>query len=124
MSCTFCPRVIVTDRDLVLMKACEDVFPQSNHLLRRWHIFNDITKHCRKRIKSDKTWGSSSNVEEISRISDTECIYASVCRPSIFIVQRSSCFWVSLQYLVGEVSRQICIIVDRQKYQFWKFNNK
>nr|KAJ0191581.1 hypothetical protein LSAT_V11C800398770 [Lactuca sativa] len=55
---SFCPRVIVTDRDLALMKACENVFPQSNHLLCRWHIFNDITKHCRKRIKSDKTWGS------------------------------------------------------------------
>nr|KAJ0211591.1 hypothetical protein LSAT_V11C400199230 [Lactuca sativa] len=55
---SFCPCVIVTDRDLALMKACEDVFPQSNHLLCRWHIFNDITKHCRKHIKSDKTWGS------------------------------------------------------------------
>nr|KAJ0199010.1 hypothetical protein LSAT_V11C600320760 [Lactuca sativa] len=43
---SFCPRVIVTDRDLALMKACEDVFPQSNNLL------------CRKRIKSDKSWGS------------------------------------------------------------------
>nr|KAJ0203885.1 hypothetical protein LSAT_V11C500256000 [Lactuca sativa] len=29
----FCPRVIVTDRDLALMKACGDVFLQSNHLL-------------------------------------------------------------------------------------------
>ncbi|XP_052627015.1 protein FAR1-RELATED SEQUENCE 5-like [Lactuca sativa] len=55
---SFCPRVIVTDRDLALMKACGDVFPQSNHLLCRWHIFNDITKHCRQRIKPQKTWNS------------------------------------------------------------------
>ncbi|CAI9275438.1 unnamed protein product [Lactuca saligna] len=46
---SFCPRVIVTDRD---------AFPQSNHLLCRWHIFNDITKHCRQRIKPQKTWNS------------------------------------------------------------------
>ncbi|KAL4558334.1 hypothetical protein LXL04_036532 [Taraxacum kok-saghyz] len=55
---SFCPRVIVTDRDLALMKACEDVFPESNHLLCRWHIFNDITKRCRPRINLQKTWGS------------------------------------------------------------------
>nr|KAJ0185535.1 hypothetical protein LSAT_V11C900495140 [Lactuca sativa] len=55
---SFCHRVIVTDRDLTLMKACKDVFPQSNHLLCRWHIFNDITKHCRRHIKLEKTWGS------------------------------------------------------------------
>nr|KAJ0228406.1 hypothetical protein LSAT_V11C100017390 [Lactuca sativa] len=43
---SFSPRVIVTDRDLTLMKACEDVFSQSNHLL------------CRQRIKPQKTWNS------------------------------------------------------------------
>ena len=55
---SFCPRVIVTDRDLALMKACEDVFPENNHLLCRWHIFNDITKCCRPRINLQKTWDS------------------------------------------------------------------
>ncbi|KAM0017110.1 putative Zinc finger, SWIM-type, MULE transposase domain, FHY3/FAR1 family [Helianthus debilis subsp. tardiflorus] len=53
---SFCPRVIVTDRDLALMKACAEVFPQSNHLLCRWHIQNDIIKHCRPRIRSQETW--------------------------------------------------------------------
>ncbi|XP_022027110.1 protein FAR-RED ELONGATED HYPOCOTYL 3-like [Helianthus annuus] len=53
---SFCPRVIVTDRDLALMKACAEVFPQSNHLLCRWHIQNDIIKHCRPRIRSQQTW--------------------------------------------------------------------
>ncbi|GJY45963.1 RNA-directed DNA polymerase, eukaryota [Tanacetum coccineum] len=31
-------RVIVTDRELTLMNACEKVFPHANHLLCRWHI--------------------------------------------------------------------------------------
>ncbi|KAJ9540010.1 hypothetical protein OSB04_026516, partial [Centaurea solstitialis] len=30
INASFCPRVIVTDRDLALMKACGEVFPQSN----------------------------------------------------------------------------------------------
>lgn len=33
------PRVIVTDRELALMSACEHVFPHSVRLLCRWHIF-------------------------------------------------------------------------------------
>lgn len=32
------PDTIVTDRALALMKACEQVFPKSYHLLCRWHI--------------------------------------------------------------------------------------
>nr|KAJ0207842.1 hypothetical protein LSAT_V11C500264300 [Lactuca sativa] len=53
---SFCPRVIITDRNLALMKVCEDVFPQSNLLFFRWHIFNNITKNCRTRIRSKMTW--------------------------------------------------------------------
>ncbi|KAD5960291.1 hypothetical protein E3N88_11763 [Mikania micrantha] len=48
---SFSPRVIVNDRDLALMKACAEVFPESNHLLYRRHIENDIIKHCRPRIR-------------------------------------------------------------------------
>nr|GEV14008.1 hypothetical protein [Tanacetum cinerariifolium] len=32
------PHVIVTDRELTLIKACRIVFSQANHLLCRWHI--------------------------------------------------------------------------------------
>lgn len=41
------PSVIVTDRDLALMKACTNVFPDSNKLLCRWHIWQNILKKCR-----------------------------------------------------------------------------
>ncbi|GJW14271.1 FAR1-related sequence 5-like protein, partial [Tanacetum coccineum] len=50
------PRVIVTDRELALMKACKIVFPQANHLLCRWHIGQNIWKHCRRTIRSNRDW--------------------------------------------------------------------
>lgn len=42
------PSVIVTDRDLALMKACTNVFPDSNKLLCRWHIWKNILTNCRR----------------------------------------------------------------------------
>lgn len=50
------PRVIITDRELALMKACEIVFPHANHLLCRWHIGRNIFKNCRPTIKSQRDW--------------------------------------------------------------------
>lgn len=41
------PTVIVTDRELALMNACTNVFPNSNKLLCRWHIWQNILKNCR-----------------------------------------------------------------------------
>ena len=40
------PRVIVTDRDLALMKACNVVFPDAKKLLYTWHIQNNIYSHA------------------------------------------------------------------------------
>ena len=50
------PRVIVTDRELALMSACEKVFPHANHILCRWHISRNIFKYCRRRFKSYDDW--------------------------------------------------------------------
>ncbi|XP_038721967.1 uncharacterized protein LOC120014118 [Tripterygium wilfordii] len=38
------PRVIVTDRELGLMKACAQVFPEASKLLCRWHIYQILQK--------------------------------------------------------------------------------
>ena len=136
---SFCPRVIVTDRELALMKVCEDVFPRSNHLLCRWHIFNDITKRCRRRINSQKTWDSLHPTWKRLVESPTPSAYMQAYgdlqsllfkHPGIIIYiellifithsiilicffSHFRCFWLSLQYLVREISRQIYIIVDR-----------
>lgn len=52
------PRVIVTDRDLALMGACDVEFPNAKKLLCRWHISNNMLKHCRQRFKTIKEWDS------------------------------------------------------------------
>ncbi|XP_035836042.1 uncharacterized protein LOC110888699 [Helianthus annuus] len=41
------PRVILTDRDLALMGACAKVFPDASRLLCRWHIQQNVMKHCK-----------------------------------------------------------------------------
>ncbi|MFQ6637286.1 hypothetical protein Gotur_012899, partial [Gossypium turneri] len=53
------PRVIVTDKELALMNACQQVFPDATRLLCRWHITENIKKHCRQSIKSKHEWDSS-----------------------------------------------------------------
>ncbi|KAF5780219.1 putative OTU domain, MULE transposase domain, FHY3/FAR1 family [Helianthus annuus] len=58
------PRVILTDRDLALMGACAKVFPDASRLLCRWHIQQNVMKHCKGAFTDDdwKTflsfWGS------------------------------------------------------------------
>ncbi|KAG8481503.1 hypothetical protein CXB51_026369 [Gossypium anomalum] len=51
-------RVIVTDRELALMNACQQVFPDTTLLLFRWHITETIKKYCRQPIKSQHEWDS------------------------------------------------------------------
>nr|GMD82055.1 protein FAR1-RELATED SEQUENCE 5-like [Ipomoea batatas] len=46
------PRVIVTDRELALMKACKNVYPEAKGLLCRWHIYRSILRKCRSSITS------------------------------------------------------------------------
>jgi MULE transposase domain len=41
------PCIIVTDCDSAFMKRVKDVFPTSQNLLCIWHIFKNITIHCR-----------------------------------------------------------------------------
>ncbi|MFQ6620300.1 hypothetical protein Gotur_001022, partial [Gossypium turneri] len=52
------PRVIVTDRELALINACQQVFPDATQVLCRWHITENIKKHCRQSIKSQHEWDS------------------------------------------------------------------
>ena len=51
------PRVIVTDRDLALMRACLEVFPDATRLLCRYHIFENIRKKCRQSFPTHQEWG-------------------------------------------------------------------
>nr|XP_043620335.1 PKS-NRPS hybrid synthetase cheA-like [Erigeron canadensis] len=55
---SYTPRVIITDRDLGLMNACDKIFSNANKLLCRWHISENITKHCRQSFTSHSEFDS------------------------------------------------------------------
>ncbi|KAI5390399.1 hypothetical protein KIW84_075642 [Lathyrus oleraceus] len=48
-----CPQVILTDRDLALMKAIEIVFPRSINLLCRFHINKNVGAKCKQHVVND-----------------------------------------------------------------------
>ncbi|XP_076937851.1 uncharacterized protein LOC143605728 [Bidens hawaiensis] len=51
------PRVILIDRDLALMNACNVVFPDAAKLLCRWHISQNVKKHCKQSfVRGNKNW--------------------------------------------------------------------
>ena len=52
------PRVIVTDRDLALVGACEAEFPDAHHLLCRWHIQQNLAKFCKNKFSDPKEYES------------------------------------------------------------------
>jgi len=47
------PRVIVSDRDLALMKSCDRVFPNATKNLCRWHIQQNISKKWKSLFKGE-----------------------------------------------------------------------
>lgn len=50
------PNVIVTDRELELMKALANVYPNSRHILCRWSISKNILDNCKKMFVSSEKW--------------------------------------------------------------------
>ncbi|XP_058732804.1 uncharacterized protein LOC131604376 [Vicia villosa] len=46
----FCPQVILTDRDLALMKAIETVFPKTTNLLCQFHINKNVKSKCKEYV--------------------------------------------------------------------------
>lgn len=51
-------RVIITDRELALINACRDLFPQAARLLCRFHIMQKIINHVKPKFQLDSQWGS------------------------------------------------------------------
>ncbi|XP_076943685.1 uncharacterized protein LOC143614011 [Bidens hawaiensis] len=56
------PRVIVTDRELALVNACKEVFPDAAQLLCRWHIEQNIFRRCRNFVRSRGDWDKYSSL--------------------------------------------------------------
>ncbi|KAL8476987.1 hypothetical protein ACS0TY_029330 [Phlomoides rotata] len=52
------PNLIITDRELALMKAVKSIFPTANHTLCRWHINRNIMATCKKEIPTKEHWNN------------------------------------------------------------------
>ena len=50
------PSVIVSDRELALMKAIKLVFPKIVNLLCVWHIEKNILSKCKPHFKEEEDW--------------------------------------------------------------------
>ncbi|XP_076908221.1 uncharacterized protein LOC143564987 [Bidens hawaiensis] len=69
------PRVILTDRELALVNACKEVFPNATQLLCRWHISRNIFKNCRQSIRSARDWDNFLKLWELLEDSTTLVSY-------------------------------------------------
>nr|GEX13119.1 protein FAR1-related sequence 5-like [Tanacetum cinerariifolium] len=74
------PRVIITDRDLALMNACEKVFPNATRLLCRWHISQNILKNCWQTTKVQRDWDSFLSTWKLLEDSPTWISYVDIVR--------------------------------------------
>ncbi|KAK1410096.1 hypothetical protein QVD17_36629 [Tagetes erecta] len=68
------PRVIVTDRELALMSACKQIFPNAHRYLCRFHIQQNILRNCKKHFL-DGEWKEFIRFFSLLCESTTEPIY-------------------------------------------------
>ena len=52
------PQVIVTDRELALMRAIQTIFPESQNLLCVWHIGKNVLVNCRRHFPTENEWNT------------------------------------------------------------------
>jgi transposase-like protein len=50
------PRVMITDRELALIEAIDELFPESDHLICRWHVNMNVAKNCKKHFPTQEAW--------------------------------------------------------------------
>src|ERR1051325_2608986 len=66
----FWPQVVLTDRDLALMKAIETVFPKTTNLLCRFHINKNVKAKCKEYVVDDMRESIEKMWYELVRASD------------------------------------------------------
>ena len=75
------PEVLMTDRELALMNAIEDVFPNSTHMLCTWHIEKNILTNATQLIKDqDLVRKILSHWSNLIKISTPSEFYSSFSR--------------------------------------------
>jgi hypothetical protein len=66
------PNVIVTDRELALMNAIQQVFPLSTNILCIWHINKNILAYCKKHYEVQETFDAFMQVWNVLVSSTSE----------------------------------------------------
>jgi transposase-like protein len=69
------PRMIVTNKELALMNAIKNIFPNASNLLCRWHISRNILANCKKFFEIKDRWEAFITSWNILIISPTEDDY-------------------------------------------------
>ncbi|XP_028102309.1 PKS-NRPS hybrid synthetase CHGG_01239-like [Camellia sinensis] len=69
------PEVIVTDRELALMNAIDNTFPNARHLLCRWHINKNVLTKCKKMFETKEKMDKFNTVWNYLILSSTEKEY-------------------------------------------------
>ncbi|XP_040361626.1 uncharacterized protein LOC112203005 [Rosa chinensis] len=67
--------VFVTDRELALMNSISKIFPDSRHLLCKWHINRNVMKECKKKFATAEMWNMFLNAWNTVVGSTTESEY-------------------------------------------------
>lgn len=50
------PKKFVTDRELALLKIIDSMFPNSKHILCKWHVNRNVAAKCQKQLKTKEAW--------------------------------------------------------------------
>jgi len=95
------PKVIVSDRDLGLMKAIRVVFPESCNVLCRFHIDKNVKAKCKMIVhlreawdQVMEAWGSIVDCETEQKFEDCVIAFKVVCSPWPIFVDYVLSTWV------------------------------
>lgn len=113
------PRVIVIDRELGLMKACAQIFPDASKLLCRWHIYQCILTKCRPSIQDNRAWNAFYRMWTTVLESKNESTYVSNAERLEVVLQK---FPTVLQYLKNvwlTPYKEMCVSAWTDKYLYF-----
>jgi hypothetical protein len=102
------PKCMITDRELALITVIDELFPQSDHLLCRWHVNMNVVKNCKKHFTTKKQWDEFYAVWQIAemlRITRRTCEYYRG-KPHLPVEYLERTWLIWKEKLVSEVLRQ------------------
>lgn len=69
------PKTMITDREIALITEIDILFPDSDHLLCRWHVNMNVVKNCKKHFATAEVWERFYSTWQVVLNSRTEAEY-------------------------------------------------